>query len=342
LSFPAAEGDRELSPSPVFGGMGISSPSESSPPARTWYDVLRGSTTEIFEETNWSPLPAESARGGASLLELQAACPFHAFGELRLNARRFELPLDGVAPVTRGKLVHAAMKRVWDELRSYERLHALGSAEIHDLLDRSIDAALQESTDAFSSGEMQRALAEVERDRLHRLIAEWLDEERKRSAFEVLTTEEKQEVEIGGLRMSIRRDRTDKLADGRTVIIDYKTSKLTGKSWEGDRPDAPQLPLYAVTNAESKLAAVAFAQLRAGNLRFVGLQEGRDVIPRAEFVSSMDIQIATWRIVLEDLAREFRAGYAAVDPKNNEKTCRNCGLHSLCRIAERASEKANA
>jgi len=80
--------------------------------------------------------------------------------------------------------------------------------------------------------------------------------------------------------------------------------------------------------------------LKAGNLRFIGLEETRGLIPNLSFTNAMDLQIATWRIVLEDLAHEFRAGYAAVDPKRGEKTCRNCGLGSLCRIAERTSDVA--
>jgi hypothetical protein len=204
---------------------------------------------------------------------------------------------------------------------------------------------LKEAAWAFASDLFQQTLAEVEGERLQALITAWLEHEKDRAAFEVVATEEKQTVELGGVQLNLRRDRVDKLPDGRSVIVDYKTSRLAAKSWEGDRPDAPQLPLYAVSNTGSHVAAVAFAQLKAGNLKFVGLQGSRGILPQTNFIASMDLQIATWRIVLENLAHEFRAGYAAVDPKSREKTCRNCGLESLCRIAERTShsvERGNA
>ena len=44
---------------------------------------------------------------------------------------------------------------------------------------------------------------------------------------------------------------------------------------------------------------------------------------------------AGWKSVLEALAREFEAGRAAVDPKRGLATCRNCDLHTLCRVHER-------
>ena len=42
-------------------------------------------------------------------------------------------------------------------------------------------------------------------------------------------------------------DRLDRLPGGGYAIIDYKTGAVSPAQWEGDRPDAPQLPLYAAT-----------------------------------------------------------------------------------------------
>ena len=48
-----------------------------------------------------------------------------------------------------------------------------------------------------------------------------------------------------------------------------------------------------------------------------------------------DAQVAAWREVLARLATQFAAGEAAVQPKNPQTTCRNCGVQPLCRIHER-------
>ena len=41
-----------------------------------------------------------------------------------------------------------------------------------------------------------------------------------------------------------------------------------------------------------------------------------------------------WRDYIEQLARDFLAGRAEVDPRDYPKTCERCGLQTLCRIQE--------
>jgi hypothetical protein len=41
-----------------------------------------------------------------------------------------------------------------------------------------------------------------------------------------------------------------------------------------------------------------------------------------------------WREHIEQLARDFLAGRAEVDPRDYPKTCEHCGLETLCRVAE--------
>ena len=118
------------------------------------------------------------------------------------------------------------------------------------------------------------------------------------------------------------------------MLIDYKTGSPTPAQWDGDRPDEPQLPVYAVTSGLD-LAAVAFAQIRVGDLRFKGTATSAEVLPGAKPNDiEWETQLAQWRSVLEKLAADFRDGVATVDPKTPGKTCEYCGLQSLCRVAE--------
>jgi hypothetical protein len=41
-----------------------------------------------------------------------------------------------------------------------------------------------------------------------------------------------------------------------------------------------------------------------------------------------------WRDCIEQLARDFLAGRADVNPREYPKTCDRCGLQTLCRIQE--------
>jgi ATP-dependent helicase/DNAse subunit B len=47
-----------------------------------------------------------------------------------------------------------------------------------------------------------------------------------------------------------------------------------------------------------------------------------------------DDEMRAWRAYIEEMARDFVAGRAAVDPRDYPKTCERCGLQALCRIQE--------
>ncbi len=175
--------------------------------------------------------------------------------------------------------------------------------------------------------------------RLARLAREWLLVESMRSDFEVVAREEKRTLEVAGLAFAGRIDRMDWLKDGAGrghVLIDYKTGRATPKDWLDERPDDPQLPLYAIA-AKEDVAAVAFARLKTGEMRFMGLsrEECATCCRRSKAGGSPLGLLATWRRELDLLGREFADGVARVDPKRGLKTCRHCDLHPLCRVHER-------
>ena len=129
------------------------------------------------------------------------------------------------------------------------------------------------------------------------------------------------------------------------MIIDYKTGNANPKDWFGERPDEPQLPLYGISNTQ-EVAGLIFAQLRTGELRFKGFSQGQNIIPDVpdfsaaksthtmSYASTWPQQFNDWRQVLQNLAEEFRSGYAAVEPKKPGDTCKYCELTALCRIHE--------
>jgi ATP-dependent helicase/DNAse subunit B len=41
-----------------------------------------------------------------------------------------------------------------------------------------------------------------------------------------------------------------------------------------------------------------------------------------------------WKRNIDQLAQDFLAGHAEVDPRDYPKTCEHCGLEALCRITE--------
>ena len=100
------------------------------------------------------------------------------------------------------------------------------------------------------------------------LLAKWMRTEELREPFEVEALEGgARQVRHGGLDYSIRIDRCDRLAGGGRVLIDYKTG-MAAVDWRGDRPDNPQLPIYALLQPE-ELVAVAYGRVNAADCCFV-------------------------------------------------------------------------
>jgi probable DNA repair protein len=273
--------------------------------------------------------------GGAAVLQNQAACPFRAFAVHRLGARQLEEGRPGLDARERGTLLHRALALLWGELRSQQRLLALPEEQLLGIVSSAIDAAIasmaQRRPDAFGA-----AFTDLERVRLRRLLLALLELERQRAPFQVVVREEPRTLELGGLRVHARVDRIDALDDGRRVILDYKTGKAGVAEWAGERPDAPQLPLYAVTDA-GDLAALAFVVLRAEETAFKGIGAEPQLLPGVQPPGppqSWDALVAEWRSVLQTLAAEFVAGHAPIAPKRYPHTCEHCALGPLCRVKE--------
>ena len=342
VSFPLRADDADLRPSAMIAGL----PDALAPAPRMGTSRLLGDPAPEIEErvdSNGPPVESgETQHGGTSVLERQAACPFRAFAEFRLGARALEEPVAGLSSQERGKVVHDAMAAFWRQVVTHSNLAGLTPEERLAVVRDSVRAALERQTRERGAEYLPR-VQELERQRLERLLPAWLDIEALRPPFEVEATEERRLIEIGGLKLDIRADRVDRLPDGRSVIIDYKTGKPSPSEWEGERPDSPQLPFYCAF-AEGSLAAVLFAQLAPGDLRFKGLTENTPIAGADEYSKSKPGKVAgdtlaahtgVWRDTLERLARDFAAGRADADPKR-DVSCEDCPVPALCRAGDRA------
>lgn len=342
-SYPQQEGDRALHPSPLIRSL----------PEVALHDVIMDDTPfygqvihhskrlEIFHDDMAPPLDAGTVvAGGTDVLKQQAACPFRAFARHRLGAQPLNNVGIGLNASERGKLLHAAMEAVWRTVQSHTMLCHTPEEELQRIIREAVARVVNKMAYNRPFTFSVKFMA-LEKARLEKLIAAWLLLEKQRSPFTVFQVEQERLIEIGGIAFSARIDRIDELADGRHVIIDYKTGKADVQHWFGERPDEPQLPLYGISDTYT-VAGLAFAQLRAGELCFKGLSDipgiipdvkGFDDVKNTSAVNWPD-QFNQWREVLQDLAEAFRMGYAPVDPKKTGTTCKYCELTALCRIHE--------
>jgi probable DNA repair protein len=348
VSHAVRDGDRICAPSALVRALGRrADPAlEQVDPASVRSLLPPPVVLETLIDERGPPLaPAEVVRGGTRVLRLQAACPFRAFGELRLHATSLAIVEPGLDAGARGTLLHSALETLWRGLGSHAGLLRLDEAERERAIASAAESALaaRELERMAPLGATRRA---VEIARLSGALRDWLALEAAREPFTVRDLEAERTVKVGGMELGTRADRIDRLADDSIVIIDYKTGSAEPRApgcWSGERPDDPQLPLYAIAE-ETPLGGVFIGRVRRGRPAFSGLAARPGIVPRAERRDDAEAEELKnvrreWRAALGALAQRYGEGDARVDPKHGSQTCRLCGLGALCRVDElRAAE----
>jgi probable DNA repair protein len=303
--------------------------------------------TEIFEDASRVPFTPGKVEGGSAVLTHQSQCPFKAFATARLGASDWNPAEPCLTASQRGQLLHAVLHSVWAGpprgLHSLADLKAL--ADLPAFVASHVQPALGEKISASVRERMPRRYLELEAARLTHLVSEWLAYEATRADFEVLKTEDERTLSLASLAFDVRIDRIDRLNDDTLLVIDYKSGLVSPNSWALPRPDDVQLPLYATcARAPGEvLGGLVFAKVRIGKDQgftgFVG-DARATLLPGLGATTALvkqplsAEQLDGWRDKIEELAEDFLAGRAEVDPRNYPKTCESCGLQTVCRITE--------
>jgi probable DNA repair protein len=325
---------RHVPASPLLAELAEPAPAApvSSPPLWLAQQIEAPVLEELADERAPAVGTEERTRGVATL-KAQSQCPFRGFAETRLDAYALEQPAPGFNERERGQILHDALQGIFTEVGN--------SRSLQDLIVRPEASAMHIAGHVRRAVERQCAKrdpgerwAERERRRLQGLLQRWLELESLRAPFHVEHIEGGGETALhGGLAYTVRIDRIDRLEDGSRILIDYKTGWVT-PDWRGERPDNPQLPMYALLHRES-LVAVAYGRVSAAECRFVAESARGDIFPgirasRLEGMASFAELVAAWERRVESLAEEFSRGAAEVAPKDT--ACRYCRLQGLCRV----------
>jgi probable DNA repair protein len=300
--------------------------------------------------TQGEAAPVFEIRGGANVLTAQSQCAFKAFATARLDAAGWNAAEAGLTAAQRGQLLHAVLHSVWGApphgLRTLDELR--NKTDLRSFVDDHVHRVLMEKMPACAREQMPQRYLELEEQRLTRVITEWLSYEQTRQPFTVNATEVDATTNIAGLTLKLRLDRVDRLNDGSLLIVDYKTGNVSPKSWELPRPNDVQLPLYAEFGVDStkEVGGLVFAKIRPGDVCFTGKVRNATATLDNSLKGNAGLmkspltaqQLSEWREAIEQLARDFVAGRADVNPRDFPDTCEHCGLFSLCRVREREEE----
>jgi len=378
LSYAEQQGGVRFRPSPLIVALpSVSPPDLGLPPQPRLADLLR---QHVFAAAGSEPRGEEPLRSlpsgilqrsGTSIFEDMAACPFRAQARHRLGAEETPLPEPGLGSADHGSLLHSVLRQVWATLGNQASLLGQTDAALSALVKKAAREALNEFRSRHAR--LSAALADLESERLERLVLALLELERtQRPSFAVTASEQGLDATVGGVQVRLRLDRVDAIADGSRVLLDYKSGRASPMQWVGERPEAPQLPLYAIAHS-SPPVAIAFVHVRSDEVRYAGvaardvgipgvvawegwrtglkaLMESAAVNVRARQqdtaasddtdlfatgIRGWDDLLDHWRRVMASLGERFRAGEAAVDPQR--MACKYCPLPGLCRIDELGS-----
>lgn len=298
-----------------------------------WHLAAAGAPRlEACTDERAPPFAAPERMRGVATLRAQSRCAFRGFAETRLLAETLEKPVPGFSMRERGDMLHHALEHIWADLRSSARLGAMAPDALAELVGVCVERAVARQCRRRDPGIRWRRR---EGPRLAALLNKWLETEGQREPFDVETLEEAvHTARYGGLEFDVRIDRIDRLQGGGRVLIDYK-SGIAAADWRGDRPDNPQLPVYAVLQPRD-LVAVAYGRVNAGECGFVaeaargGIFKPQTRPTALEGMPDFGALVALWSQRIERIAGEFAAGHAEVAP--TPRACASCDLQTLCRV----------
>ncbi len=328
---PAAPGP--AAPGPAAPGPAAPGPAGSAPFLLEAALASRAPALEAWSDgdaPHWTapgPLP-----GGTRLLELQSLCPFRSFAELRLGAQPVPQPVPGIDARERGRILHRALERFWQQVRDASGLHQRGEDAARALAQHCVAEALQEARDRLPGVLPPRLLAAegTRAEALMELARNW---ERTREPFWIDALERSLTLEIDGAALQLRLDRLDTLADGARIVIDYKSGAAAPFEPAALRPGLPQLPAYALATGPDARGVLA-VQLGAQGITLRGAVDRPDRIAGVKASASghagWEALQQHWRRELAALVREFLDGKARVAPQPG--ACEHCHLEIFCRI----------
>jgi len=329
LSWPRARDEAEMSASPLLDGLDLAPYGGPVDPGWSARRISGVAAMEEVQGDNAPPVAAdEVVRGGAYTVQKQRTEPFRAFAEGRLGISAPDPFQPGLAPSLRGSIIHAALYNLMSDRPDLAVIRSWTTAERRRRTGAAIDAAL--SPHQASADEVTSRIIGIERERVRNMLEAVLDVEVERPPFQVEQIEASLDFERCGLRLALRVDRIDRLADGRRVIIDYKTGlEKSFATPAGELRDA-QLVVYAGAVA-GEIGALAIVNVDSRKVSWK-VAGGLGEVPDTEWPE----RLGRWQDEVDDALRRLVAGDARINVLQSAADSRAHAILSRAEAEKRA------
>lgn len=326
LSWSRMQDDAELAVSSLVDPAAVDTIEDAADPG--WYALPIAGTGKTTEDVTDPPPPvqcAERVSGGAYTVQQQFDEPFSAFVHGRLGVRIIDVFCPGLPPRIRGSIIHSALHNLLAGRPSRDQLRAWSTGERERNVGSAIDSALGRHI-RHADAVIMRILS-LERSRLRNLLHGFLAEECERAEFFVAELEHQLPYERFGVRLSLRVDRVDRLADRRLLVIDYKTGAPKNFLRQDGQLKDVQLVVYADA-LEGDIGGLLFLNVDSRAISYRGVGDGWNEA-EAEVWSGT---LQGWRAQVHQALKSLAAGDVRMNTVKSPADARPLAI--LSRIEE--------
>ena len=330
FSWAQQEDEADLLPSPYLDEAGAGPAEAAVDPG--WYAAGLPNSHRLVPVAQ-DPVPAlrpgDKVSGGAYLLQQQRTEPLGALLAGRLDCEPLPHVETGISAALRGRIVHRALQRLYDDKPCRETVAGWGPTE---LAERLGEAAAEGIRSYLANADpVLRRLLYFEKDRLEALLEQFIQEELRRPPFVVAGIEEEHSFDLNGLPVTVRIDRIDSLGD-RILILDYKSGVARAVESRNGEIAHLQLAVYACA-VKGEIAGLALANLDSRQVVYkgAGLRDLWSVLKDND--ESWKEKLERWRQEVRLHAANLKNGDARINVQLPSKDARPLAVVS--RVEER-------
>jgi ATP-dependent helicase/DNAse subunit B len=272
-------------------------------------------------------MSGEKISGGAATVQMQSVDPFAAFARGRLGIRELQRIEPGLPAPLKGSIAHQVLRNLFACKPDRDAIACWNDDDIEHRLESALKFPFLAARKYLNP--VHQKLLELERQRLGKILRLLIESEKLRPDFSIECVEEDKDFEHCGVRLSLRIDRIDRLADNTQLIIDYKTGApklLLNK--DGDLHDL-QLAVYAKA-AGGSIGGLLLINVDSRGISYRGT--GGSVEWDAKRAPDWSERLAAWFSKVESAMAELAEGDVRINTRQPDSQARPLAM--LSRIAE--------